>query len=144
MQILVSLFFMACSATFLVQAVPTGEYPVESDSYAIAPKLDASEEAAFPELAQDMVPPQADAAPHIYYMNQDGIAEPAERSVKLLFKREVAPESPKDESMLTDETVIIGPPSGNSPFGTPAFHLGYRPARAYYARRYHKYPWNYH
>ncbi|ODM93817.1 hypothetical protein Ocin01_12864 [Orchesella cincta] len=143
MQILISMFLVACSATLLVVGLPTGEYPVESDSYAIAPKLDQSDESAFLELTE-MVPPSADAGPHIYYMNQDGIAEPAGRSMKVLVKREVAPASHNDESMLTDETVIIGPPSGNRPFGTPAIHLGYRPAHAYYARRYHKYPWNYH
>lgn len=124
-----------------------GDFPTQGqeDSYAVIPKLVSNPTET--ELNLELVPPGVleAAGPNMYYMTSEGIAVPVDVEQRRVFrKREAIPADGVDESLLADETVIIGPPSGNRPFGVPAVNLGFRPARAYYARRYHKYPWNYH
>lgn len=145
----ISSFFVGVLLANAITGNPTpdfGDFPnqMQQDSYATIPKTD--DNVSETELQLELLPPAllASSGPQLFYMNADGIAIPVEQQ-KLVRRRRVPfPVASDDESLLTDETVIIGPPSGNNPFGTPAINLGYRPARAYYARRYHKYPWNYH
>lgn len=84
---------------------------------------------------------EVQSAPHIYYMNANGIAEPAENSRKALIIRKRDVESVKLPSNEGDEEIVQ---SDGGTYAVETDKLGYRPARAYYARRYHKYPWNYH
>lgn len=145
---------MSCLLVAFTTGIPLadiGDYPMQPpyDSYAVIPKV--QDTAGVSELSLDIVPPAMfeSSAPHMFYMGSDGVAVPVEESPqrRIVRKRAAIPANPSaDETLVADETVIIGPPSGNRPFGTPAVNLdlGFRPARAYYARRYHKYPWNYH
>jgi len=162
-NLIFSIVLMFCYGTHLfVDGKPTGvnvsSTHEELDSYAIVPsKQKPIQDENFPtnsELALDMVPPAVlkSSSPHIYYMNSDGIAESAETGEIPQRRRRDAPErsafkgdhnqvgpSSSDETMKTDETIIIRPP------GYSAKTLGFRPSRARYTQsRWHKYPWNYH